>query len=168
MHFCARCDNMYYICIDPGTGTPSDTSAAGSASASVSGSASSSSSSLVHYCRNCGHREPVRQEICVSKLQIKHAAQNYGNIINRYTKLDPTLPRISHVTCPNHLCASNTKEKEKEKGQGQSQGQGQGQSEFQVPREVIYLRYDEENMKYVYLCAVCDALWSTVQSAAPI
>jgi len=158
---------MYYICIDPGN--PSDTSAAsgsaGSASAS-SASASSSSSSLVHYCRNCGHREPVRQEICVSKLQIKHAAQNYGNIINRYTKLDPTLPRISHVTCPNHLCASNTKEKEK--GQGQSQGQGQGQSEFQVPREVIYLRYDEENMKYVYLCAVCDALWSTVQSAAPI
>jgi hypothetical protein len=62
------------------------------------------------------------------------------------------------VTCPNHLCASNTKEKEK----------GQGQSEFQAPREVIYLRYDEENMKYVYLCAVCDALWSTVQSAAPI
>jgi hypothetical protein len=159
MHFCARCDNMYYICIDPGTGTPSDT--AGSAASAASASASSSSS-LVHYCRNCGHREPVRQEICVSKLQIKHAAQNYGNIINRYTKLDPTLPRISHVTCPNHLCASNTKEKEK------GQGQSQSQSEFQVPREVIYLRYDEENMKYVYLCAVCDALWSTVQSAAPI
>jgi DNA-directed RNA polymerase subunit M/transcription elongation factor TFIIS len=150
---------MYYICIDPGTGTPSDT--AGSAASAASASASSSSS-LVHYCRNCGHREPVRQEICVSKLQIKHAAQNYGNIINRYTKLDPTLPRISHVTCPNHLCASNTKEKEK------GQGQSQSQSEFQVPREVIYLRYDEENMKYVYLCAVCDALWSTVQSAAPI
>lgn len=155
---------MYYICIDPGTGTtgtPSDSAAAFASSAS-SASASAAASSLVHYCRNCGHREPVRQEICVSKLQIKHAAQNYGNIINRYTKLDPTLPRISHVTCPNHLCASNTKEKEK------GQGQGQGQSEFQVPREVIYLRYDEENMKYVYLCAVCDALWSTVQSAAPI
>lgn len=150
MHFCARCDNMYYICIDPGTGSGAESDA------STAASASSSSSSLVHYCRNCGHREPVRQEICVSKLQIKHAAQNYGNIINRYTKLDPTLPRISHVKCPNHLCASNPKSSQT------------SSSEAEVPREVIYIRYDEENMKYVYLCAVCDALWSTVQSAAPV
>jgi hypothetical protein len=151
MHFCARCDNMYYICIDPGTATPESESDTGSSS-------SSGSSSLVHYCRNCGHREPVREEICVSKLQIKSIAQNYGNIINRYTKLDPTLPRIGHVKCPNALCASNTQTSDS------SSASGSGS----VPREVIYIRYDEENMKYVYLCAVCDALWSTVQAAAPV
>ena len=151
MHFCARCDNMYYICIDPGTATPESESDTGSSS-------SSGSSSLVHYCRNCGHREPVREEICVSKLQIKSIAQNYGNIINRYTKLDPTLPRIGHVKCPNALCASNPQTSDS------SSGSGSGS----VPREVIYIRYDEENMKYVYLCAVCDALWSTVQAAAPV
>jgi hypothetical protein len=33
-----------------------------------------------------------------------------------------------------------------------------------VPREVIYLRYDEVNMRYVYLCAVCDTLWNTSQN----
>ena len=151
MHFCARCDNMYYICIDPVTATPESESDTGSSS-------SSGSSSLVHYCRNCGHREPVREEICVSKLQIKSIAQNYGNIINRYTKLDPTLPRIGHVKCPNALCASNPQTSDS------SSGSGSGS----VPREVIYIRYDEENMKYVYLCAVCDALWSTVQAAAPV
>ena len=152
MHFCARCDNMYYICIDPGTATPE------SESDTVSGS--SGSSSLVHYCRNCGHREPVREEICVSKLQIKSIAQNYGNIINRYTKLDPTLPRIGHVKCPNALCASNPQTSDSSSASGSGSGS--------VPREVIYIRYDEENMKYVYLCAVCDALWSTVQAAAPV
>lgn len=152
MHFCARCDNMYYICIDPGTATPE--------SESDTGSGSSGSSSLVHYCRNCGHREPVREEICVSKLQIKSIAQNYGNIINRYTKLDPTLPRIGHVKCPNALCASNPQTSDSSSGSGSGSGS--------VPREVIYIRYDEENMKYVYLCAVCDALWSTVQAAAPV
>lgn len=152
MHFCARCDNMYYICIDPGTATPE--------SESDTGSGSSGSSSLVHYCRNCGHREPVREEICVSKLQIKSTAQNYGNIINRYTKLDPTLPRIGHVKCPNALCASNPQTSDSSSGSGSGSGS--------VPREVIYIRYDEENMKYVYLCAVCDALWSTVQAAAPV
>ena len=150
MHFCARCDNMYYICIDPGTATPE--------SESDTGSGSSGSSSLVHYCRNCGHREPVREEICVSKLQIKSIAQNYGNIINRYTKLDPTLPRIGHVKCPNALCASNP----------QTSDSSSASASGSVPREVIYIRYDEENMKYVYLCAVCDALWSTVQAAAPV
>jgi hypothetical protein len=148
MHFCARCDNMYYICIDPGTATPESESDTGS----------NGSSSLVHYCRNCGHREPVREEICVSKLQIKSTAQNYGNIINRYTKLDPTLPRIGHVKCPNALCASNPQTSDSSSGSGSAS----------VPREVIYIRYDEENMKYVYLCAVCDALWSTVQAAAPV
>lgn len=156
MHFCARCDNMYYICIDPGTATPE--------SESDTGPGSSGSSSLVHYCRNCGHREPVREEICVSKLQIKSIAQNYGNIINRYTKLDPTLPRIGHVKCPNALCASNPQTSDSSSASGSASGSGSGS----VPREVIYIRYDEENMKYVYLCAVCDALWSTVQAAAPV
>ncbi len=149
MHFCARCDNMYYICIDPGTATPESESDTGPGS----------SGSLVHYCRNCGHREPVREEICVSKLQIKSTAQNYGNIINRYTKLDPTLPRIGHVKCPNALCASNPQT---------SDSSSAASGSASVPREVIYIRYDEENMKYVYLCAVCDALWSTVQAAAPV
>jgi DNA-directed RNA polymerase subunit M/transcription elongation factor TFIIS len=145
---------MYYICIDPGTATPE----------SESDSGSNGSSSLVHYCRNCGHREPVREEICVSKLQIKSTAQNYGNIINRYTKLDPTLPRIGHVKCPNALCASNPQTSDS----SSASGSGSGSASGSVPREVIYIRYDEENMKYVYLCAVCDALWSTVQAAAPV
>ena len=126
MHFCARCDNMYYICIDPGTATPESESDTGSGS-------SSGSSSLVHYCRNCGHREPVREEICVSKLQIKSTAQNYGNIINRYTKLDPTLPRIGHVKCPNALCASNPQTSDSSSASGSGSGSGSGS----IPREVI-------------------------------
>jgi DNA-directed RNA polymerase subunit M/transcription elongation factor TFIIS len=146
---------MYYICIDPGTATPESESDTGP----------NGSSSLVHYCRNCGHREPVREEICVSKLQIKSTAQNYGNIINRYTKLDPTLPRIGHVKCPNALCASNPQTSDSSSAASAlASGSGSGS----IPREVIYIRYDEENMKYVYLCAVCDALWSTVQAAAPV
>jgi hypothetical protein len=35
-----------------------------------------------------------------------------------------------------------------------------------VPREVIYIRYDEVNMRYVYLCAVCDTLWNTLQNSS--
>jgi len=151
MHFCARCDNMYYICIDPG-------------SSESGASAATDSSSLVHYCRNCGHREPVKHEICVSKVQLKNATQNYGNIINKYTKLDPTLPRINHVKCPNAMCPSNPPEH----AVAQASSSSSSDKASVVPREVNYIRYDEVNMKYVYLCAVCDALWSTLQTAASV
>lgn len=156
MHFCARCDNMYYICIDPGSTEPSSSSSAESAS------------SLVHYCRNCGHREPVKHEICVSKIQLKNAAQNYGNVINKYTKLDPTLPRINHVKCPNAMCPSNPPEHALALALAQVAESASVDKASVVPREVIYIRYDEVNMKYVYLCAVCDALWSTLQTASAV
>lgn len=144
---------MYYICIDPGS------------NASAESSAATDSSSLVHYCRNCGHREPVKHEICVSKVQLKNATQNYGNIINKYTKLDPTLPRINHVKCPNAMCPSNPPEHALS---SPATASASVDNASPVPREVIYIRYDEVNMKYVYLCAVCDALWSTLQSTAAV
>jgi hypothetical protein len=37
-------------------------------------------------------------------------------------------------------------------------------AEGQTPannREVIYIRYDDINMKYVYLCVHCDTTWRT-------
>ena len=26
-------------------------------------------------------------------------------------------------------------------------------------REIIYIRYDDVNIKYVYLCSTCDTVW---------
>jgi aspartate carbamoyltransferase regulatory subunit len=76
--------------------------------------------------------------MCVSKFQSKKSNTNFNNIINKYTKLDPTLPRINNILCPNSECSTNTKNEEK---------------------EIIYIRYDETNMKYVYLCSTCDTVW---------
>jgi len=72
---------------------------------------------------------------------------NYKNKINKYTKLDPTLPRITTIDCPNKECASNTTE-------GKSQTP-------QEEKEILYIRYDDKNMKFVYMCAVCDTIWRT-------
>ena len=33
--------------------------------------------------------------------------------------------------------------------------------EKEEEREVIYLRYDDINMKYIYLCVYCDTIWKT-------
>ena len=29
------------------------------------------------------------------------------HIVNQYTKMDPTLPRVTHINCPNVNCSSN-------------------------------------------------------------
>jgi DNA-directed RNA polymerase subunit M/transcription elongation factor TFIIS len=97
---------------------------------------------LIYYCRNCGNENDVIaiENVCVSKTYIKKNEQSFNQIINKYTKLDPTLPRINTILCPNSDCTTNTKNTE---------------------REIIYIRYDDINMKYVYLCSTCDVVWQT-------
>lgn len=117
MHFCNQCQNMYYISIDP-----------------------DDSNKLVYYCRNCGNKDSDLsiENVTVSKIQLKKSQQEFSHIINKYTKLDPTLPRVTKILCPNADCDTNKED---------------------TPREIIYIRYDNQNMKYVYLCSTCDTVW---------
>ena len=73
---------------------------------------------------------------------------NYKNSINKYTKLDPTLPRIHNIDCPNQDCICNKTPDAEEK-------------EDPVEKEILYIRYDDANMKFVYLCAHCSTVWKT-------
>jgi len=102
---------------------------------------------LVYYCRHCGNEDNLLsvENVCVSKLQIKKSEQSFNHIINKYTKLDPTLPRINTILCPNPDCETNTNKAS--------------------DREIIYIRYDDTNMKYVYLCSTCDTVWKTNDDA---
>ena len=125
MKFCTKCENMYYIGInvdDP--------------------------NKLTYYCRNCKHKDDSHNEegVCVLDTHLKHGEQKYNHIINKYTKFDPTLPRIYNVKCPNIACVTN-----KEDGQ--------------KPAEVIYVRYDDDNLKYLYICSDCDTTWKTNDKA---
>ena len=97
---------------------------------------------LVYYCRNCGNKDSTLsiENVTVSKVQLKKSEQEFSHIINKYTKLDPTLPRINKILCPNVECSTN---------------------KDNTPREIIYIRYDDINMKYVYLCSTCDSVWKT-------
>ena len=119
MHFCSNCNNMYYIRIN-----------------------SDNPNKLVYYCRNCGNEDQTLtiNNVTVSKTVIKKTEQSFSHIINKYTKLDPTLPRINTILCPNAECPTNKQDKD---------------------REIIYIRYDDINMKYVYLCSDCDTVWQT-------
>ena len=117
MKFCEVCDNMYYIGISETNGNQ-----------------------LINYCRNCGHKDESAstESVCVLNTQLKKTGQKFNHIINEYTKLDPTLPRINNMKCPSAACKTNTENK---------------------PCEVIYVRYDDDNLKYLYMCVECDNVW---------
>ena len=116
MHFCSECSNMYYIRIS-----------------------ADDSNKLIYYCRNCGHEDSALNvdNLTITNSQFKKSSSQFTHI-NKYTKLDPTLPRIKNILCPNAECLTNTKNES---------------------REIIYIRYDDTNMKYIYLCSTCDTVW---------
>ena len=121
MKFCTKCDNMYYIGINV-----NDTN------------------KIIYYCRNCKYKDEnlTEEGICVLNTQLKKGEQNFNHIINKYTKQDPTLPRIYNIKCPNKECKSNVED---------------------TKTEVIYMRYDDDNLKYLYICVDCDTVWKTVE-----
>ena len=132
MHFCNKCDNMLYIRL-----------------------LSEDSNSLVYYCRNCGetNQELDKNNICVLNTNIVLDEKAYLHDINQYTKLDPTLPRTNNIRCPNQSCPSNlSPDKESDEPT---------EIEEKLKNEVIYLRYDDKNIKYIYICTLCDKVWKT-------
>lgn len=120
MHFCTNCENMYYVRLSD-----------------------NDDKQLIYYCRKCGNEDTIMNggSVIVSKTNLKKKEQQFNHIINQYTKLDPTLPRISNIDCPNPECETN-------------------KEDSTLENEIIYIRYDNDNMKYVYLCTHCDFVWN--------
>ena len=104
------------------------------------------SNKLIYYCRNCGHEDEKfgSENIIVSKTEIKRENQNYEHVINEYTHLDPTLPRTNNIPCPNAKCSTHGDDPDNP-----------------VTQEVIFIRYDDDRLKYVYLCVHCKTQWRT-------
>ena len=122
MHFCEKCQNMFYIKLE-----------------------SENCDKITYYCKNCGNvnNDLLDTKKCILKEDFGNVSNNFDNVVNKYTKLDITLPRINYVKCPNSVCESNS-------------------SDFDnANREIIYIRYDDINMKYLYLCSHCDFKWNT-------
>ena len=92
---------------------------------------------LKYYCRNCGHED---NKISIDELKINVYEKNINTQINinPWIKYDPTLPHIHTIKCPNEKCKSNEKEK---------------------TSDIIYIRYNDVDMKYMYLCTICDYNW---------
>jgi DNA-directed RNA polymerase subunit M/transcription elongation factor TFIIS len=119
---------------------------------------------LVYYCRFCGHEddEPTESGVVVLRTEYKKTEQQFSHMVNRYIKHDPTLPRIANVKCPNESCTSNaTTSNATTSNHGTANKQSEKASGDKAESSVIYLRYDDDNMKYLYICEECDTTWKT-------
>lgn len=122
---------------------------------------------LVNYCRNCGHEETHRsfENVCVLNTQISRNEAQFSHLVNEFTKYDPTLPRLNFLQCPNEACISNKPalaQAQQQQSQPQQAAKEDGAAAAgmaAVSSEVVFIRYDDVNLKYVYVCVHCDTLW---------
>lgn len=94
---------------------------------------------LRRVCRNCGFQEEEKQGGLVLEIDLKEkTSEGYKILMNEFTQEDPTLPHVSTIKCPNMGCDTNTSG---------------------VEKDVIYLKYNPVNMKFLYICNVCNTQW---------
>ena len=94
---------------------------------------------LMWKCLSCGiEEEQAGGCLLVETLVQERSSEGYRILLNEFTRQDATLPHVKSVKCPKPDCASN----------------GPG-----VERDVINIKYDTINMKYMYICNVCGESW---------
>lgn len=101
------------------------------------------------YCKHCSFVEHIKTQqnessastsnvIISSSLTGTSGQSDYKGYMTKDLKHDPTLPRVRHIKCANPNCTSTD-----------------------ASRQVIYLKYDNINLNYLYFCITCEQFWTT-------
>ena len=100
------------------------------------------SKNLIHHCKACLYSEPyLKKNNCIYSIQFKKYDNSEYINSNPYVTHDITLPKIKNnpnIKCVNPECISITESKE---------------------CDITYIKYDMENMKYIYICNHCGQKW---------
>ena len=100
---------------------------------------------LIRICRNCGYQEQHTDGGLILEIDLKEkTSEGYKILMNQFTDQDPTLPHVSTIKCPNEACESNPP--------------------TNLEKDVIYLKYDTINMKFLYICNLCKTQWRSKAS----
>ena len=84
MDFCDDCDNMLYI--------------------------QKNGNKLNLVCKICGFQKLYdKQDKCIYVKNYKSDHLSFKTVSNRFVHLDPTLPRVNNINCPNKECDTNKK-----------------------------------------------------------
>ena len=95
---------------------------------------------LVRKCKSCGITEEDKGGLIMESYIKEKSSDSWKIEINEFTRQDPTLPYLRDLKCPNTNCSSN---------KGTSQ------------KKIYLIKYDNENLKFVYVCDNCEQTWTT-------
>jgi DNA-directed RNA polymerase subunit M/transcription elongation factor TFIIS len=133
MQFCPACDNILHMQI--GQLEKDNTQTA-------------SQIPLTMYCKHCPYKIDVNQTSTQKELLFNPCLYRsnyssnhslyYSNLVNHYTFDDPALPRID-MDCQNTECTSHKDD---------------------VQSEILYVRFNDKDMRYMYLCKHCRQCWT--------
>ena len=129
VEFCPSCDYYLYQ------------KAAGAESLKPAGPLVTPSTLMYRICHNCGYQVVDKGGGLIMETDLQEkTSEGYKILLNEFTKMDPTLPHLDNIKCPNKECGSNR---------------------GSVKADIIYMKYDPVNLKYLYLCNVsgCGAQW---------
>lgn len=88
-------------------------------------------------CLKCGYSKEDTKGGLIMETRVQEFSNEGYKLINEFTADDPTLPHIKTIQCPNETCPSR-------RGDG---------------NDVLYIKYDPVNLKYLYICAKCKQRW---------
>jgi hypothetical protein len=103
-------------------------------------------STLTLSCRHCGFTEPMNPTTSEEALILEttfsktKSEKQTTSSLNEYTKMDPTLPHLKTIACPNATCPSQADPSK---------------------RDILYMRTDQKELKFQYSCTVCDRQWGS-------
>jgi hypothetical protein len=82
--------------------------------------------------------------VVVSDTAYKSDAAKYSHLMTPLLHEDPTLPRVRDVPCPNPACTKPA-----------------GEASY-----ALFVKYDAENLKFLYSCTFCKHFWVPGASGA--
>jgi len=96
---------------------------------------------LRHYCKNCNFERINKPDkpVLLSSIDMEENDKfNFEHFMNPDLKHDPTLPRVNNIKCVSTKCNKENEEK---------------------GNDVLFIKYDKKNMKYLYNCMHCKKFW---------
>lgn len=91
----------------------------------------STKSQMKYICRKCNEQyDHDGTDSCVYKVNYNMDNIKKYSVINKFIYDDITLPKADGIKCPNKNCPDSKP-------------------------EIVYIQYDKENMKYIYVCLSC-------------
>lgn len=97
---------------------------------------------IIFYCKNCSAVKAIDDVYEPKKIAVNNqdgSNEKYTKYINPNIVYDNTIPHVNNIECPNTYC---TKSKE-------------------MNNDVLYIKYDNEKIKYIYCCNYCKYFWTS-------